>query len=241
MGHGLTIPLLLYHKLGDSPRGRVVPGHYVSARLFRRQLAFLRARGYQSVPLTAFLDPTRDLPAKPVVITFDDGYRGLHQHGLPILAEQGFSATIFMVAGGVDRGNYWEEAVGDVAEAMLSNAGDTGDAAGRNGLRLPHPQPPSPDGALGRGSETGTAGVAGALGRPARRALRHPRLSLWRLERERTRGLPRRPAISSPARPCGRPARLEDDRLTLPRINVRRYNVIPRFAYKLWRAKRVQA
>ena len=36
-------------------------------------------------------------------------------------------------------------------------------------------------------------------------------------------------------------ARLSDDRLALPRVNIRRYNYLPRFAYKLWRAQRNRA
>ena len=39
---------------------------------------------------------------------------------LPALVEFGFPATVFMVAGGVGRENYWETAIGDVSEPMLS-------------------------------------------------------------------------------------------------------------------------
>jgi peptidoglycan/xylan/chitin deacetylase (PgdA/CDA1 family) len=35
-------------------------------------------------------------------------------------------------------------------------------------------------------------------------------------------------------------ARRGEDPLALPRINIRRYNVIPRFGYKLWRARRAR-
>jgi peptidoglycan/xylan/chitin deacetylase (PgdA/CDA1 family) len=34
-----------------------------------------------------------------VLITFDDGYEGVHRHGLPVLAKHGFAATLFVSTG----------------------------------------------------------------------------------------------------------------------------------------------
>ena len=38
-------------------------------------------------------------PARPVLITFDDGYEGVHRHALPVLAKHGFAATLFVSTG----------------------------------------------------------------------------------------------------------------------------------------------
>jgi peptidoglycan/xylan/chitin deacetylase (PgdA/CDA1 family) len=47
----------------------------------------------------------RPLPDRPVLITFDDGYEGVHRHALPVLAKHGFAATLFVSTGWI-RGPY---------------------------------------------------------------------------------------------------------------------------------------
>src|SRR4029450_12324684 len=44
----------------------------------------------------------RSLPARAVLLTFDDGHRSLLEAGLPLLRERGFPATAFVVAGVLD-------------------------------------------------------------------------------------------------------------------------------------------
>ncbi|MFE6163877.1 polysaccharide deacetylase family protein, partial [Streptomyces sp. NPDC056486] len=43
--------------------------------------------------------PGRSLPKRPVLITFDDGYEGVHRHALPVLAEHDFASTLFVSTG----------------------------------------------------------------------------------------------------------------------------------------------
>ncbi|MET8830311.1 polysaccharide deacetylase family protein [Streptomyces sp. NPDC004610] len=47
----------------------------------------------------------RPLPPRPVLITFDDGYEGVHRHALPVLVRHGFAATLFVSTGWL-RGPY---------------------------------------------------------------------------------------------------------------------------------------
>lgn len=39
------------------------------------------------------------MPRRPVLITFDDGYEGVHRHALPVLAKHGFASTLFVSTG----------------------------------------------------------------------------------------------------------------------------------------------
>ena len=67
----LTIPVLLYHRFGDPAERYQVP--YWS---FEQQLDWLQANGYTTVTLAEVYDYMAgigELPARPVVITFDDG------------------------------------------------------------------------------------------------------------------------------------------------------------------------
>ncbi len=81
---------------------------WVTPRQFERQMAWLAEAGYRTLSLSACLQPEFQLPPKAVVITFDDGYRALMKHVLPVLQRFGFVATVFPVAGFVGEQNRWD-------------------------------------------------------------------------------------------------------------------------------------
>ena len=73
-------------------------------------MATLRRRGFQGVALSELLDGWEgkaELPARPLVLTFDDAFRSVHERAAPVLAELGFRATVFAVSGHVGRTNDW--------------------------------------------------------------------------------------------------------------------------------------
>jgi peptidoglycan/xylan/chitin deacetylase (PgdA/CDA1 family) len=99
------VPILTYHSLDDS--GSVIS---MGKDLFERQVRDLAARGFVGIPLHELLAGWRGggpLPERPVVLTFDDGFRNVFEHALPCLAEIGFRATVFPVAGWLGRDNDW--------------------------------------------------------------------------------------------------------------------------------------
>jgi peptidoglycan/xylan/chitin deacetylase (PgdA/CDA1 family) len=94
-------PLLLaYHAVGAWSPALAIP-----EQALRAQLSLLRRRGY--VGLTAVQAEQRrqegTLPARTVVVTFDDGFRSVLL-ARPILEELGFPATIFAVTSFVESG-----------------------------------------------------------------------------------------------------------------------------------------
>lgn len=232
-------PILLYHKLGRPPRGARVPGHYVSPARFRRHLDYLIARGFTAIPLLDLVDAAQPLPPRPVVITFDDGYRCLREHALPALAERGLPATVFMVAGHVGGMNVWEQAVGDVAEPMLSlaemremqAAGIEFGSHTLNHVRLSA----AGEEEARRELVESRARLEELLGRPCR-SLAYP-YGDWS---PRVRELAEAAGYQAACTTVRATARRGDDPLALPRINVRRYNPTLRLAWKLWRARRAR-
>ena len=67
----LDIPVLMYHEFGY-PESRYTVGY----ERFGRQLDWLQANGYMTVTIGQvydYMDGFSELPAKPVVLTFDDG------------------------------------------------------------------------------------------------------------------------------------------------------------------------
>ena len=107
---GSGIPVLTYHHIGNGAEW-----YYVSAEAFERQLVFLRENGYTTISvmeLSAGLAGRQTLPARPVVITFDDGYEDNYLSALPILERQGMRATFFVVTGKMGQPDYmnWRQA-----------------------------------------------------------------------------------------------------------------------------------
>ena len=113
----------MYHKLGPRPAGVRLKGLYVSAPLFARQLAELRAAGYRTPAMKAALAPLPGRDARPeILLTFDDGFCNVLEHGLAPLAQNGFRAIQFLVAGLLGRSNEWEQRDGEAREALMDAA-----------------------------------------------------------------------------------------------------------------------
>lgn len=89
------IPVLMYHHLAEDPGTDVWT---VSVAEFRRQIAALKAAGYQTV-LPGQLRDAAALPPKPIVITFDDGLLSALTEAEPVLREAGFRAVCYLIAG----------------------------------------------------------------------------------------------------------------------------------------------
>ncbi|MEF9902860.1 polysaccharide deacetylase family protein [Streptomyces sp. P9-A2] len=95
------VPILMYHSVAADPND-ATRALSVTPRAFAEQMAVIAARGLTPVDtagLAACWRTGRPLPARPVLITFDDGYEGVHRHALPVLAEHGFPATLFVSTG----------------------------------------------------------------------------------------------------------------------------------------------
>ncbi len=95
------VPVLMYHAVADapSPAARRLS---VTPAAFREQLRVLADRRFTPLTVRQLAAAWRDgaaLPPRPVLITFDDGYLGVHRHALPALARHGFPATLFAATG----------------------------------------------------------------------------------------------------------------------------------------------
>lgn len=103
--HPGPVPILEYHVLGDAPADAPYPELYVSRPDFHRQLQWLDRHDYEAVTLeqveAAWYEGGR-LPPKPVVLSFDDGYRPQFTFALPQLREHGWAGVLNLKAEGSD-------------------------------------------------------------------------------------------------------------------------------------------
>jgi peptidoglycan/xylan/chitin deacetylase (PgdA/CDA1 family) len=86
----------MYHVIAPPPPGAPFPGLYVHADLFAAQMQALKAAGWHPVTLDqlhAYWTHGARLPAgKPIVLTFDNGYRSQYVNALPVLRRLGWVA-----------------------------------------------------------------------------------------------------------------------------------------------------
>lgn len=97
------VPILMYHYVSElapnADRYRV--DLTVLPQNFYAQLQYLADAGYHTITLTdLYLHLTQGypLPEKPIVLTFDDGYRDAYEVVFPALLDYGFTATFFVLA-----------------------------------------------------------------------------------------------------------------------------------------------
>jgi peptidoglycan/xylan/chitin deacetylase (PgdA/CDA1 family) len=91
------VPMLMYHVIAHPPSGASLPELYVDPRTFDDQMETLRKEGYVGVSLNQVYDAwfkDGQLPDKPVVVSFDDGYRGQYLYARPELRKLGWPGVL---------------------------------------------------------------------------------------------------------------------------------------------------
>jgi peptidoglycan/xylan/chitin deacetylase (PgdA/CDA1 family) len=115
----VRLPILMYHYVEPLPAGadELRQGLTVRPEDFAAQMAYLHAQGYVTLNLYDLVEALahgRQLPERAVVVTFDDGYRGLYTYALPVMQQYGFTGTVFVITQLMDEGfpQYltWEQA-----------------------------------------------------------------------------------------------------------------------------------
>lgn len=97
------IPALMYHSISTIPGNPLG----VPVKQFREEMEWLRRQNYHSVSLEEFyraLVSKSQIPDKPVLITFDDGYEDNYTEAWPILKQNGFRAAFFIITDSVGPG-----------------------------------------------------------------------------------------------------------------------------------------
>lgn len=117
-----SFPILLYHSLTAEARPTYRP-YAVDPSRFRNQMGLLAAEGYHTLTvreLAAILvDPTREVPERTALVTFDDGFEEVHSVALPILAALGLRATVFVVSAAVGGTSSWLSGARDSERRLL--------------------------------------------------------------------------------------------------------------------------
>lgn len=96
----LDVPILMYHRVSTRVVG--LAGLTVAPRQFAAEMEWLHGHGYHAVTqeqLYGALEYGLPLPPRPVMITFDDGYRDVLWNAAPVLHELHMPATAYVITG----------------------------------------------------------------------------------------------------------------------------------------------
>ncbi|NNU49904.1 glycosyltransferase [Rhizobium sp. WYCCWR 11279] len=115
-----SVPILMYHRIAeDGPAA--LRRFCTPPEIFRKQMQFLRRQGYYSVTaqnLANLLHSSKPIQGRPVMLSFDDAYLDFQTNAYPTLAENDFSADVFVVTDKVGGRSDWDSAHGEPAALM---------------------------------------------------------------------------------------------------------------------------
>ena len=120
-GEPRAIKGLLYHRIIDDASASRAHWSCIPIEQFRRQVELLDRWGFTAITLQdyqLFQRGELDLPAKPVILTFDDGYLDTYRYAFPILRQFGMRAVVFVLGDRRIKTNYWDKNRG-IPEAPL--------------------------------------------------------------------------------------------------------------------------
>ena len=111
---GQGIPVLNYHFFYDPNFGETCgEGICLTVQKFREHLEYLKNNNFKTLTMNEFMKwmyGEIELPDKSVLITIDDGAMGTGKHNgnklIPLLEEYKMHATLFLITGWWDIGNY---------------------------------------------------------------------------------------------------------------------------------------
>lgn len=95
------VPVLYYHSVMAEPGNEL----RMPPEEFEEQMKYLSQNGYNVITLDQLYNAFYNkgsLPAKPIAITFDDGYQDNYTNAFPIMQKYNFPGTVFMVSSYID-------------------------------------------------------------------------------------------------------------------------------------------
>lgn len=112
--YATRIPILMYHRIGEPDFSRDI--YCVHPDRFTAQMRALARAGFRPVSIEdfdAWHRGSQNLPRGAFVLTFDDGFAGIHKYALPVLNALGWTATVFVVAGKIGEKSNWKVTISE--------------------------------------------------------------------------------------------------------------------------------
>lgn len=125
-----NIPVTMYHHV--EPETQAKEKHQkaltVDAQIFATQMDYLAKKGYKTLtPDELLAGLASGLPARVILLSFDDGYADFYQYAYPELVKHNFRATVFLPTGLVGNSDYltWDQIAQMASSGLITFANHT--------------------------------------------------------------------------------------------------------------------
>lgn len=110
--------VVVYHAIGAIPRSAPEWNGFIHPDRFAAQMAYLTERR-RVVDLDALFEPDASPGPPRVAVTFDDAYRSVLEHAVPVLRRLGLPAAFFVPTRWIGERNTWDPP-GDVERDLMT-------------------------------------------------------------------------------------------------------------------------
>jgi len=116
-GAGSAKCALMLHSISE-PLTREEAAYYIAPLRFHRLMRWFRATGYRTLTTAEWLQDV--IPAKRVLLTFDDAYDDLYTELFSLVIQHHYTPVIYLVAGCIGGSNEWDQASGLRTRSLLT-------------------------------------------------------------------------------------------------------------------------
>jgi peptidoglycan/xylan/chitin deacetylase (PgdA/CDA1 family) len=109
----IKLPIIMYHHIDTlenvDKNDKIAVGLRVSPEVFEKQLKYIRDNNYTTITsfeLADYINAKKELPKKPILLTFDDGYKDNYTKALPILQKYSMKGDFAVITGGTNTSDY---------------------------------------------------------------------------------------------------------------------------------------
>jgi len=117
------IPILAYHSIAKTS-SKKFQRWVIQPSLFQQHMQFLFQEGYHPITVSqlvsAIPNQTSLLPAKPILLTFDDAFEDFYTNAMPIMRSYNFTATLYIPTKYVGLSSLWLQAEGEASRPLMS-------------------------------------------------------------------------------------------------------------------------
>jgi peptidoglycan/xylan/chitin deacetylase (PgdA/CDA1 family) len=106
------VPALMYHRVGDAHNDWEAR-YAISPENFAAHMQALARKGHRAIGIDALVDWLEGGPPLPegaILVTFDDGFRGVRDHALPVMEKLQWPFTVFLVSDLIGQEDIWTRA-----------------------------------------------------------------------------------------------------------------------------------
>jgi peptidoglycan/xylan/chitin deacetylase (PgdA/CDA1 family) len=109
----IKLPIIIYHRIDTlenvDKNDKIAIGLRVSPEVFERQLKYIKENNYTTITsfdLAAYINSKKELPQKPILLTFDDGYKDNYTKAFPLLQKYSMKGDFAVITAGINTSDY---------------------------------------------------------------------------------------------------------------------------------------